>query len=344
LSRAERIDYELPPDRIAQAPATPRDSARLLVLERASGRVHHARVRELPQWLEPGDLVVRNTTRVLAARLRGHKVTGGAAEALLLGPTEEPGVLRALVRCGGRLRPGVKLQFVGGGLSVDAEVTDVESEAGTVSLQFSGNTDPYALGETPLPPYIRRDRAHVEDAERYQTVYAREPGSVAAPTAGLHFTQGLLRRIRALGIETADVLLHVGIGTFRPLRDEDLARGRLHEEWCELTPECAAAVRATRAREKRVIAVGTTTTRVLESRTTPDGELHPGAGPTDLLLAPGSEFRTVDALFTNFHLPGSSLLLLVAGFAGREAMLAAYAEAIAEGYRFYSYGDAMLIV
>ena len=338
------IDFELPPERIAQTPAAPRDSARLLVLERTTGAVHHAHVRDLPDWLAAGDLLVRNTTRVLAARLRGQKATGGAAEALLLGPAEEPGAHRALLRAGGRHRAGLKLRFEGGGLALDAEVTEVESIDGTVTLSFSAGMDPYALGETPLPPYIRRESAHVEDAARYQTVYARQPGSVAAPTAGLHFTQGLLRRLRACGVETADVVLHVGLGTFRPLRDEDLARGRLHEEWCELTPECAGAVEAARDRGGRVVAVGTTTTRVLESRAVPDGSVRPGAGETDLLLGPGSEFRVIDALLTNFHLPRSSLLLLVAGFAGRDHVLAAYAEAIEHGYRFYSYGDAMLIV
>jgi len=338
------IDYELPPERIAQSPAEPRDAARLLVLERATGIIHHGHVRDLPDWLVSGDLLVRNTTRVLAARLRGRKVTGGAAEALLLGPAEEPGAHRALLRAGGRHRSGMKLRFEGGGLALDAEVTEVESSDGTVTLSFSAGMDPYALGETPLPPYIRRESAHVEDAARYQTVYARQPGSVAAPTAGLHFTQGLLRRLRAGGVATADVVLHVGLGTFQPLREEDLARGRLHEEWCELTSGCAEAVRAARARGGRIVAVGTTTTRVLESRVEPDGSLRTGAEPTDLLLGPGSEFCATDALLTNFHLPRSSLLLLVAGFAGRDRMLAAYAEAIEHGYRFYSYGDAMLIV
>jgi S-adenosylmethionine:tRNA ribosyltransferase-isomerase len=344
LTALRPIDFELPPERIAQSPVQPRDSARLLVLERATGAVHHGHVRDLLQWLETGDVLVRNTTRVLAARLRGRKATGGAAEALLLGPADEPRSLRALLRTGGRLRAGLKLRFEGGGVSLDAEVTDYAASDGTVVLAFSAGIDPYALGETPLPPYIRRDVADVEDAERYQTVYAREPGSVAAPTAGLHFTKGLLRRLRDAGVETADVVLHVGLGTFRPVRDEDLARGRLHEEWCELSAECAETVRAARGRGGRVVAVGTTTTRVLESRVAPDGGLRPGAGTTDLLLGPGSEFRAIDALLTNFHLPRSSLLLLVAGFAGTERVLAAYAEAIARGYRFYSYGDAMLIL
>ena len=344
MNTPERLEFPLPPERIAQKPAAPRDAARLLVLERSTGAVHHRHVRDLPEFLAAGDLLVRNTTRVLPARLRGRKLTGGTAEALLLCPGDDEGTLRALLRTGGRQRPGIKLRFTGGGLSLDAEVTEVDSDEGTVTLAFSAGGDPYALGETPLPPYIHRDRADVDDAERYQTVYAREPGSVAAPTAGLHFTQGLLRRLRAAGVEFADVLLHVGLGTFRPLRDADLVRGRLHEEWCSLSPAAVRTIEATRARGGRVVAVGTTSTRVLESRAEPDGSLRAGAETTDLLLRPGSTFRAVDALFTNFHLPGSSLLLLVAGFAGTEPLLAVYAEAIERGYRFYSYGDAMLIL
>jgi S-adenosylmethionine:tRNA ribosyltransferase-isomerase len=338
------IDYDLPPECVAQTPAEPRDGARLLVLERATGELHHAHVRDLPSWLSAGDLLVRNTTRVLAARLRGRKATGGAAEALLLGPAAGARQVRALLRCGGRLRPGLKLHFTGAGLALDAEVTELDPADGSVTLAFSDGPDPYALGETPLPPYIRREAPRAEDAERYQTVYAQVPGSVAAPTAGLHFTVALLDALAKAGVATEDVVLHVGPGTFRPLRECDLVRGELHAEWCELPDRCAAAAAAARSRGGRVIAVGTTTTRVLESRVANDGTLSPGSGETRLLLGPGSEFRAIDALLTNFHLPRSSLLLLVAGFAGTEKILAAYAEAIRRGYRFYSYGDAMLIV
>jgi S-adenosylmethionine:tRNA ribosyltransferase-isomerase len=336
-------DFALPPERIAQQPADERDGARLLVLERASGVLHHAAVRDLAAWLRPGDLLVRNATRVLPARLRGRKQTGGAAEALLLGPAELPGRYRALLRSGGRARVGQKLRFASGALAADAEIAAL-GDAGEVVLAFAADADPYRVGETPLPPYIRRDAPQPQDAARYQTVYARVPGSVAAPTAGLHLSERVLAALAARGVASAELVLHVGLGTFRPLRDEELARGRLHAERYWLPEETARAVDATRARGARVVAVGTTSARVLETRARDDGGIAAGAGETDLLLAPGSRFRMVDALLTNFHLPRSSLLLLVAAFAGRERILDAYATAIREGYRFYSYGDAMLIL
>ena len=343
------FDYVLPPERIAQRPAPEREAARLLVLERASGRLAHRIVRDLPELLRPGDLLVVNATRVLAARLRGRKTSGGAAEALLLGPDPAPGAraavrLRALVACRGRLRLGPKLVL--GGL--DAEVAAL-GERGEVVLAFPAGSDPWAAGETPLPPYIRREAPRAEDVERYQTVYARVPGSIAAPTAGLHLGEPLLARLRAAGVALAELVLHVGPGTFRPLAAEDLRRGRLHPEAFELPAETAAAVARTRAAGGRVLAVGTTAARVLESQARPDGSVAPGAGDTELFLRPPRTdetlpFRGVDALLTNFHLPRSSLLLLVAAFASRRRVLDAYAEAIRAGYRFYSYGDAMLVV
>lgn len=335
------FDFALPPERIAQEPTPERDGARLLVLERASGAIHHARVRELAGWLRPGDLVVRNATRVLPARLRGHKETGGAAQALLLGPAAAPGCFRALLR--GRARVGQKLRFESARVAVDAEIAALRGD-GEVVLAFPPDADPYAAGETPLPPYIHRESPRAQDAERYQTVFARVAGSVAAPTAGLHLSRRVLGEITAHGIASAEVVLHVGPGTFRPLRDEDLARGRLHAERFELPEETERAVALARARGGRVVAVGSTVARVLESRARDDGGVEAGCGETDLLLAPGARFRVVDALLTNFHLPRSSLLLLVAAFAGRETVLHAYAEAIREGYRFYSYGDAMLVL
>jgi S-adenosylmethionine:tRNA ribosyltransferase-isomerase len=337
------FDYSLAPERIAQQPPAERDGARLLVLSRGDGTVAHAQIRELPARLRPGDLLVRNATRVRPARLRGRKASGGQAEALLLGPEPEArGRYRALLRAAGRLRVGQKLRFGPGAGGLDAELVGL-GEGGEVVLAFAPDADPYALGETPLPPYIRREAPRSEDAERYQTTYARVPGSVAAPTAGLHLSERLLARIAARGVACAEVVLHVGWGTFRPLRPEDLADGRLHAEPFELPESAAEAIAATRDRGGRVVAVGTTTARVLESRARDDGSLRPGRGETDLFLRPGSPFRVVDALLTNFHLPRSSLLLLVAAFAGREPVLAAYAEAIRAGYRFYSYGDAMLI-
>ncbi len=336
-------DYELPPAQIAQHPTAERDGARLLVLERASGALHHAAVRGLAQWLRPGDLLVRNATRVLPARLRGHKATGGAAEALLLAPAGAPGRYRALLRSGGHPRIGRKLRFAREAVVREAEIAELGRE-GEVVLAFAPGEDPYAAGETPLPPYIRREAVEPGDAERYQTVFARVPGSVAAPTAGLHLSERLLAELAAHGVEAAEVVLHVGPGTFRPLREADLARGRLHAESYALPEATARAVAQARARGGRIVAVGTTAARVLETRAREDGSVAAGAGETELLLAPGAHFRAVDALLTNFHLPRSSLLLLVAAFAGRERILAAYAEAVRQGYRFYSYGDAMLLV
>jgi len=347
------FDYALPPERIAQEPAPERDAARLLALERRAGATSHHRVRDLPALMRPGDLLVLNATRVLPARLRGRKSTGGAAEALLLGAPAPPAsgagegsaaTYPALLRCTGRARPGTKLVL--GGL--DAEVVCVWG-GGQVVLAFAPGADPYAAGEAPLPPYIRREAPRPEDAERYQTVFARDPGSVAAPTAGLHLTLRLLEALRRWGVETAEVVLHVGPGTFRPLRGADLARGELHAEPFRLPEATAQAVDRTRARGGRVVAVGTTVCRVLESRARPGGRVAPGAGETRLFLRPEPDcdaprpFGVVDALLTNFHLPRSSLLLLVAAFAGRRRLLDAYAEALAAGYRFYSYGDAMWI-
>jgi S-adenosylmethionine:tRNA ribosyltransferase-isomerase len=335
--------FELPPARIAQEPAPERDGARLLVLERASGALHHDGVRRLAAWLRPGDLVVRNATRVRPARLRGRKPTGGAVEALLLAPEGAPGRYRALLRAGGRARVGAKLRFEAGALAREAELVALGPE-GEAVLAFAPGEDPYDVGEAPLPPYIRREAPRAQDAERYQTIFAREPGSVAAPTAGLHLSERIFSELAARGVACAEVVLHVGPGTFRPLREQDLVRGQLHAEAYALPEATARAVAEARARGGRIVAVGTTSARVLETCARDDGGVEPGSGETTLLLAPGAPFRAVDALLTNFHLPRSSLLLLVAAFAGRERVLAAYAEAIREGYRFYSYGDAMLLL
>ena len=337
-------DYVLDPSRIAQQPAAERDGARLLVLDRSSGTLAHRTILDLPELLAPGDLLVVNATRVLPARLRGRKQSGGAIEALLLGPLPpEPGAgprLRALVR--GRVRVGSKLVFGDGEGRLEAEIA-AKAQDGEVVLQFAPGAQPYAFGETPLPPYIRREAPVPEDAERYQTVFARVPGSVAAPTAGLHLSERLLDALAARDIERAEVVLHVGAGTFRPLHDADLTAGRLHAEVFDLPAATAEAVARTRARGGRIVAVGTTAARVLESCAAPGGRVEACSAETDLFLRPGSSFRVVDALLTNFHLPRSSLLLLVAAFAGRERVLSAYATAQAADYRFYSYGDAMLV-
>jgi len=349
-------DFELPATAVAQSAAAERDAARLLHLDRSTGELiapdSDTRVRDLPDLLRAGDLLVLNATRVLPARLRGRRSSGGRAEALLLGPA--PGVggrpcYRALLRISGRPRVGLDFEFGRPGASVAAELLEIHSD-GEVVLGFEPGVSPYSAGEAPLPPYIRRDSdgrtdaQSADDLERYQTVYARVPGAIAAPTAGLHVSPGLLERCAAAGIERAELVLHVGAGTFRPLREADLAGGRLHAEEYVLPEETVAAVERARARGGRIVAVGTTTTRVLESCAAGDGHLRAGSGRTDLFLRPGSRFRVVEGLLTNFHLPRSSLLLLVAAFAGREPVLRAYREALARGYRFYSYGDAMLII
>jgi S-adenosylmethionine:tRNA ribosyltransferase-isomerase len=340
--RLEDFDYALPPGRIAQHPAPAREAARLLVLERGVGAIHHTTVSELPRWLRAGDLLVVNATRVLPARLRGAKASGGRAEALVLGPAGKDR-WRALVRCRGRLRPGLRLRFGAGPEAFEAEVAAV-LEGGEALLALPAGVSPYRAGEAPLPPYIRRAAPDPADAERYQTLYARVPGAVAAPTAGLHLGAALLDGLAGLGVERAELVLHVGPGSFRPVGEAELAAGRLHAEPFELPAEAAAAVDRARSVRGRVVAVGTTTARVLEARRAPGGRVSPGRGETDLFLRPGSRFEVVDALLTNFHLPRSSLLMLVAAFAGRERVLSAYAEAVQRGYRFYSYGDAMLIL
>ncbi len=337
-------DFVLPPDRIAQQPLAERDTSRMLVLDRATGTVRHDGVKALARWLRAGDLMIVNTTRVVRAKLRGHKETGGAAEALVLGP--EPGVpahYHALVGARGRQRVGAAFRFARGEQSAAARIVALHDD-GSVSLAFEPGVSPYDLGETPLPPYIHRASPDVRDEERYQAVFARDPGSIAAPTASLHLSEGLLSALLEIGVERSELVLHVGAGTFRPLGESALRSGRLHPEPFVLPEETARAIERTRARGGRVVAVGTTVARVLESCATESRCVRPERGETDLFLRPGATFRVVDALLTNFHLPRSSLLMLVAAFAGRERVLAAYHEAIAEGYRFFSYGDCMLVL
>jgi len=340
------FDYELPPSAIAQEPAGERDASRLLVLPREGGAPRHRVFRDLPELLSPGDLVVMNRSRVIPARLLGQRSRGGEAEILLLLDKGEDGRWEAMVRPGRHLRPGQRVT-VDEDLSVMVESEALAADGRRQVRLLSKRRDVAAAlercGHTPLPPYIRRpDRA--EDRERYQTVYAREPGSIAAPTAGLHFTAALLDRLRARGVETAEVVLHVGPGTFRPVAVDEVEDHVVEPEPFSVSPDTAAAVAACRQRRGRVVAVGTTTVRVLETVARGDGAVEAREGKAGLVIVPGFTFRVVDALITNFHLPRSSLLLLVSAFAGRERVLAAYAEAIREGYRFYSYGDAMLIV
>jgi S-adenosylmethionine:tRNA ribosyltransferase-isomerase len=342
--RLEDFDYELPPERIAQRPIEPRDASRLLVLPRAGGPLRHAAFRDLPALLAPGDLLVLNDTKVIPARLGGVRATGGKIECLLV-RDRGGGRWEALLRAGGRLREGERLSLAGGRL--EARLV-AKREDGSWALELTPpEAVPAALaeaGEMPLPPYIARggeaDPAlRALDRDRYQTVFAREPGAVAAPTAGLHFTAEVFRALEARGVARAFITLHVGPGTFRPIQVEDPREHVMHAEPFAIPEETARAIAAARARGGRVIACGTTAARTLETfaRT---GERR---GETALYIFPGFEWRLVDGLVTNFHLPRSTLLLLVAALAGRERVLAAYREAIERGYRFYSYGDAMLI-
>jgi S-adenosylmethionine:tRNA ribosyltransferase-isomerase len=345
-------DYELPAELVAQEPLPERASSRLLVLDRSSGSLRHHTFADLPELLSPGDLLVTNRSRVFPARLLGRRSGGGEAEILLVRP-REPDLWDAMVRPGRRLRAGAVVEIAAGfhvRIEGDSGATSAESHSGgpmrTVRL-LTESDDPRAAierhGHVPLPPYIRRpDRA--DDRERYQTVYAREPGSVAAPTAGLHFTSELLGRLDARGVARAELVLHVGPGTFRPVEVDDVREHRVDAELFTIPPPTAATVRQARRAGRRIVAVGTTTTRALESVVAPDGTLASGDGETEVVITPGYPFRVVDGLVTNFHLPRSSLLLLVSAFAGRENVLAAYREAVRERYRFYSYGDAMLII
>jgi len=336
-------DYPLPAERIAQEPLAERDASRLMVLERPGGTLCHRLFRELPELLRPGDLLVTNRSRVFPARLLARRKSGGAVEVLLVRERRD-GSWEAMLRPARRLPPGSEVE-VAPGFRVRVE----EGGSGAVRhvrlLAEDGDTAS-ALerhGHVPLPPYIKRPDA-LADRERYQTVFAREKGSVAAPTAGLHFTPALLERLGARGVETASLVLHVGPGTFRPVEVQDVREHRVAAERFTIPEETAAAVGRARAQGRRVVAVGTTVTRALESAAIGDGTVRAGESETGLVIVPGFGFRVTGALLTNFHLPRSSLLLLVAAFAGRERVLSAYAQAVAYGYRFYSYGDAMLVV
>ncbi len=344
------FDFELPPGQIAQRPAGRRDASRLLVLDRASGAIRaHAAVAGLAGFLEAGDLLVFNNTRVFPARLLGRRdPSGGAVECLLLRRLDEA-CWEALVHPGQKLKPGKRVVFEGQGLVLRGEVLERHFHGRrTVRLWTEGGLDVDqvvdAIGHIPLPPYIHRPDER-EDRERYQTVFARARGSVAAPTAGLHFTPELLDRLEARGVERAEVTLHVGYGTFKPVRAEQVEDHRVDEEAYEVSDDAAARIERARREGRRVIAVGTTTTRTLESAAlVGDGRVEPGRSATGVFIYPGFRFQVLDGLFTNFHLPRSSLLMLVSAFAGREAVLSAYRAAVASGYRFYSYGDAMLIL
>ncbi|HYE86845.1 MAG TPA: tRNA preQ1(34) S-adenosylmethionine ribosyltransferase-isomerase QueA [Vicinamibacterales bacterium] len=347
------FDFELPDALIAQEPAAERGGSRLLVLDRSTGAIDHRQFGDLPALMRRGDLLVVNDTRVFPARLIGTRLPGGgAAECFLVRPIEGADTWLALVHPGQRLREGSRMVFAG-----RAGAPRVVLHAEVIGRHFHGRRTVRlwtedgsavrdaidAIGHVPLPPYIKRDDS-ARDRDRYQTVYARERGSIAAPTAGLHFTPEILEALSANGIERASVTLHVGYGTFQPIRVERIDEHQMEGEHYEVGVETTRALTRARREGRRIVAVGTTTTRTLESLTiAPDGEVMPGRGETTLFIRPGHRFQLVSGLVTNFHLPRSSLLMLVAALAGRERVLAAYREAVARRYRFYSYGDAMFI-
>ncbi|MCD8117387.1 MAG: tRNA preQ1(34) S-adenosylmethionine ribosyltransferase-isomerase QueA [Oscillospiraceae bacterium] len=332
--------YDLPEELIAQTPLERRDGSRLLVLDKDTGAVEHRHFYDLPEYLRPGDCLVMNDSRVIPARLFGTRPTGGAVEVLLLRDLGE-NRWECLTRPGRKMRPGTSVTFG------DGELTGVvESVAGdgnrVLRFAYEGIFLEILdrLGRMPLPPYIK---AQLDDPERYQTVYSREPGSAAAPTAGLHFTNELLEKIRAMGVQECFVTLHVGLGTFRPVKAENVEEHEMHSEFCTVSPETAEIINRTRRQGGRIIAVGTTSCRTLESFAAPDGSIEPGSRWTDIFIYPGYRFKCIDALVTNFHLPGSTLVMLVSALAGRENILAAYQEAVERKYRFFSFGDAMFI-
>ena len=339
-------DFDLPQDLIAQSPLEQRDASRLMVVDRAAGTISHRRFSDLPEIVAPGDLLVVNRSRVVKARLLGTRVGSGApAEIFLLQPLGE-GRYEAMVSPGGKLKPG-RVVAIAPGFTVHVlEVTERRTRIVRLAAESPYESVDEAIerhGHVPLPPYIERgDQA--SDVERYQTVYAREAGSVAAPTAGLHFTPALLDALAARGVRRADVVLHVGAGTFKPVETEDPAEHPMHEEHYIIPQETARAVEETKHAGHRVWAVGTTSVRTLEAAADESGTVRPGAGETRIFIRPPARPRVVDALITNFHLPRSTLIMLVGSFLGYELTMRAYREAIAERYRFYSYGDAMAIV
>ncbi len=334
--------YDLPKSAIAQTPAEPRDAARLMVLRRGSSLVEHRIFRDVIEYLEPGDVLVVNNSKVLQARLIGHKVPTGAVCELLLLRQVQKDVWECLARPGRRLQTGAQICFGDG--TMTAQVTETLPD-GNKRVQFTYDTETFyekidAFGQMPLPPYITQQ---LSDPSQYQTVYAKELGSVAAPTAGLHFTQELLQQIREKGVAVEEVTLHVGLGTFRPVSADDIADHKMHSEWYSISEETATAINTAHANGHKVIAVGTTSCRTLESVWAQQGAVVPCSGETSLFLYPGVPFHVIDGLITNFHLPESTLIMLVAAFYGYEATMRAYQVAVKEGYRFYSFGDAMFI-
>ncbi|TFH37375.1 MAG: tRNA preQ1(34) S-adenosylmethionine ribosyltransferase-isomerase QueA [Anaerolineales bacterium] len=338
--RTSDFDYLLPPDRIAQRPASPRDHSRMLVLQRPTGQIEHRNFRELPEFLRSGDALVINETRVIPGRLKAHKLPGGGKVELLLLREVDPTTWEALV--GGKgLSPGRSVRIQDG-----PSATILQDLGGPRRLvEFSEPISPLLdqIGEMPLPPYIKTP---LRNHEEYQTTFARQPGSAAAPTAGLHFTDEILAQVKARGVEILRITLHVGLDTFAPVTEQDPQTHPIHTEWCSLDPHVAQSINQIKQRGGRIFAVGTTCVRTLETAASasPSDQIVAFEGPTALFIIPGFQFQLVDAMLTNFHLPRSTLLMLVSAFSGREQILHAYAQAIEHGYRFYSFGDAMLIV
>ena len=340
--RTADFDYELPERLIAQTPVEPRDHSRLLVVHRKDHSLEHRHFYDLPEYLHPGDALVINETRVIPARLLGVKEDTGVPVEVLLLRRENATDWEALVRPGRRLKPGSFCSFGEGILRCEVLENMTETGGRKVRFYYEGVFEELLdrLGEMPLPPYIHEK---LTNPERYQTVYAKEEGSAAAPTAGLHFTPELLERVRQKGIEIVPVLLHVGLGTFRPVKVEDVETHVMHSEFCQVTPEAAARLNAIRQSGGRIVCVGTTSVRTLETMAAEDGRIQSGAGETQIFIYPGVRIKAVDALITNFHLPQSTLLMLVSAFLGREEALRIYRVAVENNYRFFSFGDAMFI-
>ena len=336
------FDYFLPEELIAQTPMEPRDHSRLLVVHRQTRTLEHRHFYDILEYLHPGDALVVNETRVIPARLLGEKEDTGVPVEVLLLRRENTTDWEALVRPGRRLKPGSFCSFGSGLLRCEMLENIPETGGRRVRFHFDGVFEELLdrLGEMPLPPYIHEK---LEDPERYQTVYAKQEGSAAAPTAGLHFTPELLDQVRRKGITVVPVLLHVGLGTFRPVKVEDVSRHEMHSEFCQVTPEAADTLNRLRAAGGRIVCVGTTSVRTLETMSDDDGTIRPGAGETKIFIYPGVKIKAADALITNFHLPQSTLLMLVSAFLGREFALDVYRSAVQERYRFFSFGDAMLI-
>jgi S-adenosylmethionine:tRNA ribosyltransferase-isomerase len=339
------FDYDLPDNLIAQHPLVERDAARMLIVNRATQQWHDSSFKDLPAQLTAGDVLVVNNTRVFPARLRGKRIPFGGAVELLLARELERNCWEALARPARRLRVGDQIEFADGLLRAHVS-NSLDNGVRVISFDTDENVDDVIdqIGEPPLPPYINRPSGFDEDRNRYQTVYATERGAIAAPTAGLHFTPRAMEAVKAGGVQVAEVTLHVGYGTFEPVRVADVSKHKVAAERFSISETTAKTINRARADGKRVIAVGTTTARALESAASTDGELKAQSGLASLTIIPGYQFRIVDALLTNFHLPKSSLLVLVSALAGRELVLAAYRHAVNEGYRFYSYGDCMLVL